>query len=234
MQTTPPLRSPRIIALAVLLAVPVLLAAWLAARVCDLANGGIFVLGYVVCGLVGLFATVAFLGWLAKRGASMKMRRCVAGSGLAYIALLAGAWHLGGTGARTSAVHVENFSQHDLMLAMDGKPWLEAAKGSSQQVRLQHRKFEVTVKDAKSGAVLDVQQVTVDARGPFILNCLGAATYVRGTVVYSQLGIDSPFPTETSERWIRANVDHLFTKPPQRVAAKPGEKAAAKSYIVRK
>lgn len=134
-------------------------------------------------------------------------------------------------------VHVDNYSPSDLAVEMDGKPWLTVGTRSTQQKRLPRGTHEVVVKDAKTGEQADKMTVTVDSGGPYILNLLGATTYLRGQKSYAKVAVGmaagDPAPTIINDKWFQASVDYLFEMPPNSIKVSKGTMSATRTFLVR-
>ncbi len=198
-------------------------------------EGKLWELGFIPVFLFGLFGILGVLTMLDKRHflQSFPRKRFACAIGLAYVLLLAGVRYVAGSSLLRTTVHVDNFSEHDLILQLNGDLWLKIKKGESQRVRMARRNFQVVLKDEVTNYELEQLNVTVDSNGPFVLNCLGAQRYIRGMKVYSNFGISSPSTTETADRWIRTDVDFLFEQPPQRVPAAKDEMAVSRTFLLR-
>jgi hypothetical protein len=198
---------------------------WLATEVLDgwiytiVAIGGAVILGLVLLG---------FISTTAKREASAPGPAAWGVFGCAV--LLWGAWTVTGLLFLKTAVYVDNYSDHDVRLELDGKPWLELRAGevgggggrkAGAEARLPRKAHVVTTIDAKTGKELDRRTIDVDS-GPFIFNVLGAGAYLKGTAEYSTMPImfGNGDRTETvSDVWIRARVDYLFEEPPSSISS---------------
>jgi hypothetical protein len=140
--------------------------------------------------------------------------------------------------AQKATVHVDNFSAQDVIIEVDGRKLLKANQQATCEIVLQHGSHQVVIKDARTQVTLDRMQVKVDGKGPFILNVLGAQSYVKGKVLYSSLPLlevqdAEPDPVPMKDKWIRASVDFLFRRPPESIKVHGIHLSVSKTYLIR-
>ncbi len=191
-------------------------------------------LGFIAVGLAGLFGSLGMLLVLKNFKLVQFPNRSLTLQCLLYLPLALGAWSLGGSILLRETIHVDNFSERNLTIRLDGEPWLDSNRGTTQEIRLACGTYQLSFHDAKSGKELNQIQITVDSKGPFVLNSLGRQTYLRGMNLYTAFGISSEPPTEINAVWIRANVDDLFVNPPRQVEGQKVTSAASRTYLLRK
>jgi hypothetical protein len=136
-----------------------------------------------------------------------------------------------------ATVHVDNSSPQDVRLELEGRPWLTPQRGTSSKTSLRRGRYQVTVR-ALTGEVLDQQVIDVDGAGNFVLNVLGAQTYTRGTVYFTNASGPGQPDTATPEnrKWFRAEADYLFEPPPPQITVSSRRGAVntvSKTYLVR-
>jgi hypothetical protein len=117
-------------------------------------------------------------------------------------------------------VHVDNFSEHDVELLLDGKPWMSCASDSMQTGSLAQGKYTLTVEPAGGGARLDEMVIEVGLMGPFVLNVLGAQSYCREVIEYSinPQAAGARQVTVLNDRWFAARADYVFEEPPAAIS----------------
>jgi hypothetical protein len=148
-------------------------------------------------------------------------------------------WLVIGLTRLPTLVYVDNFSTHDVSLELDGEPWMVVNRGTKREVWMQRETYQLKVRSARTGEVLDRRTITVDESGPYILNVLGAGTYEKGFVEYVEDLKDVGWwklerkPERIRDVWIRADVNYLFEEPPSRISATKGTKSATKYYLRR-
>jgi hypothetical protein len=134
-----------------------------------------------------------------------------------------------------STVYVDNFSNQNVQLELNGRPWRPAPNGSAETTRLRRGTYELVVKSADTGAELDRHWVEVGDAGDYVLNVLGAQVYTRGTAYCGPAGVRGP-PEATdrvTDKWFRVEVEYLFKDPPREVNFSRGHNEGLHSYLVR-
>ena len=166
-------------------------AAW---RLADLEHGMDLVIVLGIGGLFGLLSLIGLVGSVASGDPRDRANR----KWFALGTLLSATWVVAGLLGRSPAgttVYVENFSGRDVTLELDGRPWIRADDGTSQQAAIPFGVHEVVTRSADGTAELDRRQVEAkqvakdplpkdaDERDyPYIFNVLGAQTYLKGKV----------------------------------------------------
>ncbi len=189
----------------------------------------LWVAGAVVCG-IGLFGCFIAIkenarelggrGWLA----------------IGYVAVISAVWFSVGLSYTQSAVHVENATARDVVLELDGNPWLTVEHGKTVQTRLPRQQHRIIIRARDNNEELDRRFVLVGSSKAYVLNVLGAQTYYRGRVEYGSMPIalgGDPDAVEVKDVWIEADVDYLFQEPPQSISVSKGTSYASKSYLTR-
>jgi hypothetical protein len=121
---------------------------------------------------------------------------------------------------RPALIYIDNSTDRDLVLELDGRPWLTAHRSATPIERLRKGSYLVTVRDLTSGALLDEFPIEVqDQHHPYVLNLLGAQVYSRGTAYYGRLPEVMQPETRIKDKWFAANVDYVFEQPPPPAAA---------------
>jgi hypothetical protein len=124
----------------------------------------------------------------------------------------------GASDMASETVYVDNFSNHDVVVYVDGREWLTLPQGTTAKTGLRIGEREWTVREANSGRELDRKVVEVKQEGPYLLNVLGAQWYEKGTVHYSLVPTFGSPPTKPpiiSEVWYRiGKVDYVFQPAP--------------------
>jgi hypothetical protein len=206
------------------------LTAGLAWLLSDLADGWVWTIGAAGGGLVLLLLVVAVLRFASS--ALTKLRPKDWGL-FAYAVAIWGVWTGVGYLSLRTPVHIDNFSPRAVRLELDGQPWLDVPSGQMQTARLARWDHQIVTRDAGTGQELDRRTVTVDASKAFIFNVLGAGTYLRGSVTYG-MHFFGPDEKEVRDTWIKADVDHLFEHPPQKIQVSEHTFIATRSYLKRK
>jgi hypothetical protein len=220
-----------------LVALPV--AAGLSWLLADVLDGWIYTIVAIGVGVILGLVLLGFIGSTVKREASAPGPAAWGVFGCAV--LVWGAWTVTGMLFLKTAVYVDNYSDHDVRLELDGKPWLElkagevggvGARKAGVEARLPRKAHVVTTIDARTGKELDRRTVDVDS-GPFIFNVLGEGAYLKGTAHYSTVPLfGGGDTTETvSEVWIRARVDHLFEDAPGSISSE--HSSETRTYLKR-
>jgi hypothetical protein len=185
-------------------------------------------IGAGICGVVLFFGFTTIL----KGGLRGSTRRDW--SIIGYALLLMAAWIGGGLSITRAKVYIDNFSDKNVTLELNGAPWRTVDHGNTDQTRLPTGTYELVVRSRENGKELDHRTITVEDKGPYLLNVLGAQTYARGSADY---GISFSFGDSPDQKlndvWIKANVDYLFEEPPQSIQVSEGTSFASKSYLVR-
>lgn len=200
---------------AILLAIPLLLAglAWLME-----GNDWWRGIGYVMLVLVG-FSTFYFVKELyTELGTS----RITAGELLIlpYAWAVVGVWWGVGWLAMSGTVYVDNFSAQPVLLELDGRPWIEVDRVSTERRTVRHGAHHLTVRPKGGGESLQELDVMVEGQGVYIFNVLKAQTYSRGQVRYGGFSFLPSDDTETviNDAWIDVTkVHYLFETPPESI-----------------
>jgi len=140
-------------------------------------------------------------------------------------------WLVIGLMRSPTMVYVDNFSTHDVSLELEAEPWMVVKRGTKQEVWVQRKTYQLEVRSAGTGRMLDRRTITVDEQCPYILNVLGAGIYEKGRVEHGW-GIFEK-PERIRDIWIRADVDYLFKSPPFRISVPQGTKGATRTYLLR-
>jgi hypothetical protein len=155
-----------------------------------------------------------------------------------YVGALLGSGLLITGYAARATVHIDNFSAHDVTLELDGAPWRTAARRSTATASLRRGTYTLVVR-SRDGQELDRRPITVEGRGAYVLNVLGAQVYTRGRVDYSNLSLFGSPPGEerVQSPWFKADVDHLFESPPKSITVTTrrgqGVASGSRSYLLR-
>jgi hypothetical protein len=191
---------------------------------------------YGVVALIGgmALALILFTGFISmlKRDVNAPGLRWWGRLGLAI--LVWAAWTFTGCHFLRTTIYVDNFSDQNVRLQVDGKPWLEVRAGELTTARLPRKALELTTIDAQTGKELDRRTVEVDS-GPFIFNVLGAGLYEVDSQSYGMAIPRSDDDTSYLVRgvWIKAKVDYLFQDPPDAISVSQGTRFVIKSYLKR-
>jgi hypothetical protein len=183
----------------------------------------------------GAGVCLGYAAWLTVRGADMRgvPPPALWGLGLGGVALF-GLWvHL----EMSNTVYLDNFTDMEVILEVDGgdTSWLPAK--STQTVRMRQGNHVLTLYAADHKEV-DRMEVEVEGRRPFVLNVLGAQTYLRGKVYYSAFPSgDAPSEeVKLRDKWIKADVNALFAGPPSSLKANDmtvRNGIASRTYLIR-
>jgi hypothetical protein len=152
---------------------------------------------------------------------------------IAYPALVLAAWLGVGCAGAKGTVHVDNYSNVPLRLELDGREWLDCGTSTTSAQRLRRGTYELTVRSAVNGEVLDRRTLEVGRGGTYVLNLLGAQTYYSGRVYYGG-SIQPPkdVPSQIKDVWFETKADFVLTTPPARLESH--EKGLlARSYLLR-
>jgi hypothetical protein len=204
-----------------MLAVPVALA--FLARALG-SNHSVWQVGAVLCAL-GLIGCVGVLRqhFLSKWRYLTRADWFLIG----YTILVSLVWFAFGAANPRALVHVENGTDKQVVLELDGRQWLILQSGESTNTWLTQRVHQLVVRTT-SGEVLDRRGIVAQDEKAYVLNVLGARTYYRGSVTYGPKGgnVTAPFYISREEEkalkdvWIVANVDYLFEEPPETIAVR--------------
>jgi hypothetical protein len=151
-----------------------------------------------------------------------------------YVFLLMAAWIGGGLFITRAKVYIDNFSDQNATLELNGAPWRTIDHGNTDQTQLATGTYELVVRSKEKGEELDHRTITVEDKGPYLLNVLGAQTYARGSTDYGFSFSRGGSPDKKlNDVWIKANVDYLFKEPPQAVQVSEDTSYASRSYLLR-
>lgn len=123
-------------------------------------------------------------------------------------------------------VVIDNGPGHAVRVGI-GRHAVTLEAGEYREVRVPGGTHWVTTWD-ESGKQLDLRPFEVEDSKRYVLNVLGRNTYHRGAVRYGPGGDRAGSEEEVQDRWLEANVDHLFESPP--ASAAPG---SARTYLTR-
>lgn len=214
---------------------------WLAAALAlPAAAGGAWLAGRSALWLVAalLLGCGVFLAAGAVKDAFVdhdRRRATKASAWLAWSLMVLGVWIGVGLAAIRVEVYVDNYSDHDVRLELNGAPWLAARRGDNLIVALSPDDYELVVRSAATGDELDRMTVTVDHRGPFLLNVLGAHTYYRGLRKYpsARFGTRPVSVQPIGDKWQRLDVDYPFSEPPYELKVVEGDETTERTYLSR-
>jgi hypothetical protein len=132
-------------------------------------------------------------------------------------------------------VYVDNFSDRDVTVRVDGAEWVTAEKGTSRTLTsLAEGSHRVEV--LAGGAVLETHHVQVTNGERYVLNALGGQVYTSREVNYSVAGT-APFSERDdrriTDRWFQAEDDDVFTDPPETVSLPKGTTTASRRWLIR-
>lgn len=132
-------------------------------------------------------------------------------------------------------VHVDNFSDRDVTVRVDGADWVVAEKGTSRTLTtLAEGPHRVEV--VAGGAVLDAHQVWVENGRQYVLNALGGQVYTSREVSYAVGGSTGFSPRDDrrlTARWFEADDDYVFTEPPGSIRLPSGTTAVTRRWLMR-
>jgi hypothetical protein len=151
------------------------------------------------------------------------------------VALLLLLWLWVGIRWGFATVHVDNFSSHNVILELDGRPWKTCSIDTMDKTQLRRGEYKLVVRSQQDGGELSQLTIKVDSLGNYVLNVLGAHTYYQGTVYYSKTPTVQPGEPSIEyirEQWFRAKVDHLFEFPPGSLHSST-RSTAHRTYLVR-
>ena len=159
---------------------------------------------------------------------------------LFYFWLVLGGWYLVGYLQTPATIHIENASNRQVEIELDGRPWRTSDPEQLQQAEVRPGQYQITVYPHGGGPVLQKLEVRVERNAAYILNVLSAQTYYRGSVQYGGvIGFGTKEPVELKHEWIDvAGVDFLFQNPPRSITVKvqkgmEGLTWETKTYVTR-
>jgi hypothetical protein len=134
-----------------------------------------------------------------------------------YLGSVFGAWVLIGVTLNLATVVVDNYATQDLVVELDGKPWLTCPKGTTVQVYLRGGTYELVIRAASGSEELDRFQIDVEGRVTYVLNLLRAQTYSHGNLHYAEAQplFGNPIKERAiTDSWFKADEDYVFQEPP--------------------
>jgi hypothetical protein len=202
-------------------------------------NGGEFWLGMglVAVFLLGLFTFAYVKLWRDDSSAPGRPEQmALVGCGWALLLV----WFVVGVVFQGGTVYIDNFSPRDLLVELDGKPWLACPAGSTRAKRLRWGGYRITVRPADGGEVLQEMTVRVKGRSVYVLNLLKAQTYEVVDVSYSVAGFSlggerARPPVSITDGWFETTADFVFEPPPSRIRTKTrsGQDAVRRRHLRR-
>jgi hypothetical protein len=129
-------------------------------------------------------------------------------------------------GFSQNPVFVDNASSKSLDVFCDGNLWINCPPGSRFDAALRQGTYELVVLDADIGVELDRRIVKIGERGSaYVYNLLGAETYHRETIHYSQHVMffsGKPQIEVIRDIWFEPKVDYCFQNAPQQIQSNSG------------
>jgi hypothetical protein len=190
----------------------------------SISEGNAKSLAIVLGILAGVVIVVTWLACDDPKTSLTTRRRMRRASALAVLTC-ATWWGAGklGTPPPGTTVYVDNQSDRDVVLKLDGRTWVNVASHATSEAHIAFGTHEVVTTSADGAQELDRRQVEAkaerDSRAegeayyPYVFNVLGAATYLRGEASYGDMPAND-FVAEVKDVWILADVDYVLRDAP--------------------
>lgn len=153
-----------------------------------------------------------------------RFRRCPPPISL-YLSGVWLSWYLIGAQFALGYIYVDNFSPHGVTIRLDGRDWIMLDAKATTECRLRKGSYEVSIWSLDGHQELDHFEINVWSQyglltsytNNYVLNVLGAGTYRRGDLVYSDRPEMWPSGLETQirDKWFKVDTDYVFEDPPR-------------------
>jgi hypothetical protein len=233
------MRRPLFIAVLLVFVAAAFAGAW---RLADVEEGNVAYIAGGVLALLGMAS--ALVAWISRSDEKLTPEGRWKYQRFAILMVAAtAAWWTGALLGHTPStiVYVDNQSDQDVELLLDGEPWIESERKSTNEARITFGEHEIVTLARDGRQELDRLKVKAEpspvtsAEGeeyhPYVFNVLRAAKYINGLASYGDVAKNSE--TETDEAWILADVDLLFQEPPTTISTSAGATYALIKYLAR-
>ena len=153
-----------------------------------------------------------------------------------YSGLLLGIWTYVGYGSLRVPIYLDNYSEYDVQLLVDGDPWISIDRNESLKKDLRTGRHRLDILSLPDQEALRAFDVVIENRKGYVLNVLGAMTYYRGTVQYGSV-LALPPEREPEQRitqeWFEPKAYYVFQDPPESIEVPSRSGIEQRTYLRR-